>query len=75
MSNRTTETVLDGRCKCAACVSRTEETYELPYACINCEWTGTATFRKGDKARDMSCPHCGCWNTARRVWPQWEKRS
>lgn len=53
--------ILDLRCFCDTCKSRTEDIYHLSAKCINCGWTGIATLRKGDKPPTYKeCPHCGC---------------
>ena len=50
---------IDMRCDCRECTERTEETYELPAACGNCNDVFIAILRKGDTVGSKECPTCG----------------
>lgn len=58
--------LIDARCDCERCTSRTEDIYRMVGSCSNC---GAGPFlilyRSGDKAYDQDCPECGCDYTVR----------
>ena len=53
--------IVDLRCTCANCVSRTQRFYLLAASCPNCQSRLIVRVRKGDKPSPWStdCPKCG----------------
>lgn len=59
-SEDTSKDVIDCRCMCEKCESRTKETYFLGVVCSNCGWAGKALIRKGDSfPPTKECLNCG----------------
>lgn len=57
-----------------------QDTYSLPVACINCDWQGDITLKKGEEFNILTikfgssnnCPHCGCNTLTKRHTPKWD---
>ena len=57
----TAKLIIDARCHCADCEARTQATYQMIGSCLNCRTQGIViTYRRGDWARLVECPVCGC---------------
>lgn len=52
--------VIDARCMCHACETRTSEVYWMVGRCYNCGTQNILVmYRKGDQAEAQGCPLCG----------------
>jgi predicted RNA-binding Zn-ribbon protein involved in translation (DUF1610 family) len=52
--------VVDASCKCDRCELRTQDFYEVNWACRNCDERFRVRSRKGDEVPlGATCPNCG----------------
>lgn len=68
------ELLVDARCACPRCETRTKATYNVPGVCLNCGATFTVLNRKGDKAPlSVDCPNCEVTVYGWRDWRNWRE--